>query len=168
MLKPEEATKARAAARLRYESTPATLKEVAKELGLSRRSVERWSSQDGGWKKVSGQHIAGKAQELADRHRLAVEALGRDTSPKRQQQAVQELTEDEATTERAALLVRHRKEWQLPRALMAEAVRERSMDKAKMAKAIAETTSITQKGERLAWGLDAGTEAKVTVVVERE
>jgi hypothetical protein len=168
MLKPEEAAKARTAARLRYESTPATLKEVAKELGLSRRSIERWSSQDGGWKKVSGQHIAGKAQELADRHRLAVEALGRDASPKRQQQAVQELTEDEAAAERAALLVRHRREWQLPRALMAEAVRERSTDKAKMAKVIAETTSITQKGERLAWGLDTDAGTKVQVIIERE
>ena len=147
-----------------YEAGRGTIKQIAAEIGVSSRTVERWSAADG-WKRIQ------TTPELSERaHRVAsrLAEIPEDVKPHEREKAVTAVTEQQAIDERAELLVRHRREWQVSRALLAEAVRERSTDKAKMAKVVAETTSITQKGERLAWGLDTDAGTKVQVIIERE
>lgn len=154
----------RATAKTLYEAGRGTIKQIAAEIGVSSRTVERWSAADG-WVRVT------TTPELSERaHRVAsrLAEIPEDAKPEERGRAVEAITEQQVVDERAELLVRHRREWQVSRVLLAEAVRERSTDKAKMAKVVAETTSITQKGERLAWGLDTDTGTKVQVVIERE
>lgn len=154
----------RATAKALYESGRKTVKQIAAEISTSSRTVERWARADG-WKRV--QH----SPELSERaHRLASQLaqITEDAKPEERQQAVEAVTEQQAIDERAALLARHRKEWHYPRALLAEAIKGRDTEKAKLAKAAAETTKIIQSAERLAWGMDSGDEPKVTVVIERE
>lgn len=154
----------RATAKALYESGRKTVKQIAVEIGTSSRTVERWARADS-WKRVQN------TPELSERaHRVAsrLAQIPEDAQPEERQQAVEAVTEQQAIDERAALLVRHRREWQVSRALLAEAVRERSNDKAKMAKVVAETTAITQRGERQAWGLDTDAGTKIQVVIERE
>ncbi|EPD5623964.1 terminase gpP N-terminus-related DNA-binding protein [Klebsiella pneumoniae] len=154
----------RATAKTLYESGRMTIKQVAEEIGMSSRTVERWSAADG-WQRIK------TTPELSERaHRVAsrLAEIPEDAKPEERAKSVEAVTEQQAVDERAELLVRHRREWQVTRALLAEAVRERSNDKAKMAKVVAETTAITQKGERLAWGLDTEAGTKVQVIIERE
>lgn len=153
----------RATAKTLYEAGRETIKQIAAEIGVSRRTVERWSALDG-WERVKN------TQEQSERaHRIAsrLSEIPENAKLEEREKIIKEITEQQAIDERADLLVRHRREWQLSRVLMAEAVRDRSTDKAKMAKVIAETTSITQKGERLAWGLDTDACSKVQVIIER-
>ncbi len=153
----------RSTAKTLYEAGRGTIKQIAAEIGVSRRTIERWSALDG-WERVNN------TQELSERaHRIAsrLSEIPENANLEDREKVIKEVTEQQAIDERADLLVRHRREWQLSRVLMAEAVRERSTDKAKMAKVIAETTSITQKGERLAWGLDTDACSKVQVIIER-
>lgn len=154
----------RATAKTLYESGRMTIKQVAEEIGMSSRTVERWSAADG-WQRIK------TTPELSERaHRVAsrLAEIPEDAKPEERQQAIEAVTEQQAIDERAALLARHRKEWHYPRALLAEAIKGRDTEKAKIAKAAAETTKIIQSGERLAWGMDSGDEPKVTVVIERE
>ena len=53
--------------------------------------------------------------------------------------------------------------------LVAEAVRSRDLNAAKLADTVCRTIANKQKGERVSWGLEAGEgDQKITVVVERE
>lgn len=158
----------RDAARSLYEGSKMPIKQVAAEIGVSSRTVERWSSADG-WARMSGSpHISQRARAVADRQRIALADLAEGASQEQKHQALAIATEEVAVDERAALLVRHRREWNVPRALLAEAIKSRDFEKAKLAKISAETTKITQDGERRAWGLDADTGTKVQVIIERD
>lgn len=82
------------------------------------------------------------------------------------------ISEDAAVGLRAALLERHRSEWQMARQLAYEAVKGRDFDKAKLAKITTETIRNIQDGERKAWGLDitepaAPGSTNTVVVIER-
>lgn len=156
--------RARDTARALYESGRMTIRQVAAEIGVSSRTVERWSATDG-WARVKN------TPELSERaHRVAsrLAEIPEDAKPEERRKVVDAVTEQQAVDERAALLVRHRREWQYPRALLVEAIKGRDTEKAKIAKAAAETTRIIQSGERLAWGLDTDAGTKVQVVIERE
>lgn len=59
-------------------------------------------------------------------------------------------TEDE-------LRARHRQEWLDIHDILQEAIAQADVDKAKLAKLLAETLKIRQEGERRAWGIDAKT-----------
>ncbi len=48
----------REVARTLYESTPLSLAEVAREVGLGERTLKRYSSQDGGWRKQASPGIS--------------------------------------------------------------------------------------------------------------
>ena len=153
----------RATAKTLYVAGRETIKQIAAEIGVSRRTVERWSAVDG-WERIKSTH---KLSERAHRIASKLSEIPENSKQEEREKALKAVTEQLAVDERADVLVRHRREWQVSRVLMSEAVRERSTEKAKMAKMIAETTSIMQKGERLAWGLDTDVNTRVQVIIER-
>lgn len=60
---------------------------------------------------------------------------------------------DRAADAKAAVIQRHKAEWDKHQALIDDALSEGSFDKAKLAKITAETIKIRQEGERKAWGI---------------
>lgn len=81
--------------------------------------------------------------------------------------------QEQAVATRAEVISRHRGEWRAVRGLLGEAVRARDFNKGKLAKVVADALTLTQNGERKAWGLDMAEPppaggATVRVVVERE
>lgn len=167
--KKQEPVDVRAAARLMYETTPLTLDEVAKEVGLSARTVKRYSKADGGWRKMVSPGLSRRAHEAADKVAEAVGELPHDATPERKAEALAATAESVAIDERARLLAKHRKEWSIVDALVVAAVRSRDLNDAKVADTLCRTIGNKQKGERVSWGLEAGEgDQKVTVVIERE
>lgn len=165
---PDSAT-TRAAARLLYEKTPdATYESVAVEFGVTSRTLKRWASADGGWRKLDGPIITAKAHEAADRITVAVEQAGPDASEEAKQAAVDAVRIEAAVDERAAVLARHRTEWVAVRALAVEAVRGRDSSKARLAVDVGKAIDLCQRGERRAWGLDdSNPMAGAVVVIDR-
>lgn len=158
----------RAAARELYESTPATFDQVGEDVGVSGRTIKRWSAADGGWSKLTGPQITARAQAVADKIRTAVTDLGPQAGEEERKAVTAELRTESAVDQRAAILARHRSEWGIVRGLVAEAVRNRDAAKAKMAVDVGRALDLAQRGEARAWGLDAGEgQGGVTVVIER-
>lgn len=167
--KKQEPADVRAASRLMYETTPLTIAEVAKEFGVSDRTIKRYAKADGGWRKVVTPGLSKRAHEAADKVSEAVESLPADASPERKAEVMAATAESVATDERARLLAKHRKEWSIVDALVIAAVRSRDLNDAKVADTLCRTIGNKQKGERVSWGLEAGEgDQKVTVVIERE
>lgn len=81
-----------------------------------------------------------------------------------------EIAAEFAAKARADLQERHQKEWDAPRALAYQAMREKNFELAKIAKISTESLTNIQNGERKAWGLDKGNgnETNIRVVIERE
>lgn len=163
----------RAAARALYEGDPdITKRQVATEMGLSLTRVETWSKGSKGepkWVKRTD-NMSERAQAAADKYKTKLTDLGPEITTEQQQQVMAESAEETAVEMRAKVLERHRKEWNIPRALVNEAVQARNFDKAKLAKITSETLKLVQDGERKAWGIDSGPDGstKVQVVIERE
>ncbi|WP_337235739.1 hypothetical protein [Escherichia coli] len=159
----------RAAARLMYETTPLTLAEVAREVGLGERTVKRYSVADGGWRKLAAPGLSKRAHEAADKVAASVENLSPDATIEHKREALAATAENVAIDERAQLLAKHRRQWGIVDGLVAEAVRSRDLNAAKLADTICRTIGNKQAGERKAWGLEAGEgDQKITVVIERE
>ncbi|MBQ9407004.1 MAG: hypothetical protein IJU37_09775 [Desulfovibrio sp.] len=57
--------------------------------------------------------------------------------------------------EEQSVLARHKAEWQRHQTLMDEALADYDLEKARLAKVMAETLRIRQEGERKAWGLSS-------------
>jgi len=149
------------AARHLFQSTQKTMLDIANQCGVSLRTVSRWSSQDGGWQRLSGPVIVRRAHEAADEVRVISEELSVDPG------TVAQRTEQAAVDARSEVLLRHRREWGVVRGLLAEAIKARDFERAKLAKITAETLAIVQANESRAWGLDqhANFEDCATVVV---
>lgn len=164
-----EPTDIRATCRLMYETTPLTLAEVARETGLSARTIKRYQAADGGWRKLVSPGLSKRAHEAADKVADAVENLPVDAAIERRNEAMASTIENVAIDERAQLLVKHRRQWVIVDGLVAEAVRSRDLQAAKLAETVCRTITGKQAGERKAWGLEANEgEQKVVVVIERE
>lgn len=159
----------RDAARHLYETTPATFDQVGEDVGVSGRTVKRWSAANGGWSKLSGPEITARAQAVADRIQTAVTDRGPQAGEDERQEVVAQIRTNAAVDQRAAILARHRSEWGIVRGLVAEAVRGRDAAKAKMAVDVGRALDLAQRGEARAWGLDSGenNQGAVTVVIER-
>ncbi len=158
----------RDAARVLYESRPdLTFEQVAKETGVSRRTIMRWSAVDGGWKKAGGPIISARAHEAADRIAKAVEHAGPDAGEAAKQAATDAARIEASVDERAQVLVKHRSEWGIVRGLVAEAVRSRDGAKARLAVDVGRALKFAQDGERKAWGLDVEAQSNAIVVIER-
>lgn len=158
----------REAARLLYESTPLSLAEVGREVGLGERTLKRYSGQDGGWRKQVGPVITKRAHEAADRVAVASASLASDAPVTELQSVMATAREEAAVDERAELIARHRQQWRVIDGLVAEAVRSRDLQAAKLAETVCRTIAGKQVGERRAWGLDLPEQqGAVTVVIER-
>ncbi|MCP6775021.1 hypothetical protein NL772_25970 [Klebsiella pneumoniae] len=165
----KEPVDVRAACRLMYETTPLTIDEVAKEVGLSSRTVKRYSTADGGWRKLAAPGLSKRAHEAADKVAASVENLSPDATIERKREALAATAENVAIDERAQLLAKHRRQWGIVDGLVAEAVRSRDLNAAKLADTVCRTIGNKQAGERKAWGLEAGEgDQKVHVIIERE
>lgn len=164
---PDAAT-TREAARQMYETTPATLVEVAAEFCVAYRTIARWSAADGGGSKLNGPEITDRAQAVADKIQTAVTDIGQQAGEDERQAVVARLREDAAVDQRAAVLARHRSEWNVVRGLVAEAVKGRDQAKAKLALDVGRALDLAQRGECRAWGIDPGdVQGGVTVIIER-
>jgi len=160
----------RDAARELYETTPATLVEVAAEFGVSDRTIKRWSAADGGWAKLSGTEITARAQAVADRIKASVSDIGPQAGKEERQAVTAALRTESAIDQRATILAKHRQEWNVVRGLVAEAVRSRDAAAARLALDVGRGLDLVQRGEVRAWGLLDASENKqnaVTVVIER-
>lgn len=164
-----------AAAKALWEGDPQISKrQVAEEMGIPYSMIDKWSKggKDGTgikWAKRTD-NMSERAQAAADKYKGRLSELGQEITTEQQQQAMAEAAEETAVELRAKVLERHRREWNVPRALVNEAVKARDFNKAKLAKITSETLKIVQDGERKAWGIDSGPDGqtKVQVVIERE
>jgi len=167
--KRKEPADIRAACRLMYETTPLTLAEVAKEIGLSARTVKRYSTADGGWRKMVSPGLSRLAHEAADKVSETVGSLPENATPEHKAEALAATAETVAVDERAQLLAKHRRQWGIVDGLVAEAVRSRDLNAAKLADTVCRTIGNKQAGERKSWGLDISDgDQKVHVIIERE
>lgn len=67
-----------------------------------------------------------------------------------------------AQEEKAAVIYRHRKEWEEHNEIMQHAIAMRDAEEAKFAKLTAEILKIRQEGERKAWGIADKEDTEVT------
>ena len=162
----------KAAARALWEGDPLISKrQVAEEMNIPYATIDRWSKGDEGrgevWAK-STTDMSQRAHAAADTYRGKLSELGPEITTEQQRQAMKEAAEETAVELRAKVLERHRKEWNVPRGLVSEAVASRDFNKAKLAKITSETLKIIQDAERKAWGVDSGPDSKIQVVIERD
>lgn len=132
---------------------------AAEKLGFgapTRAAVHKRSKAEGWVRRGSMAGIVDAAHRKADR---MVQSDGRsEPDPLGEKLAYEARQESE--DKRAEVLARHRAEWQDVITLRQEAIdlreesRSESMDRAKLAKTVAEVTKLHQDGERRAWGLD--------------
>ena len=148
-----------------------THRKVGDELGIPWKTIERWSKTEK-WQKVAANNFADRAEKIADTYVGNLEKYGPEITTEQRNQAVAETTDKIAADLRADVVDRHRREWQAPRQISYEAIKERNFEKAKLAKITAETLMLIQNGERRAWGMDKtdkpGEGENTIVVVERE
>ncbi len=165
---PEE----KAAARALYEMNPKiSLMQVARDTGIPAETIKSWAAGERGnggkWVKIA-EGVTEEAHLLANKHKTTLRELGPSLSLHDNTEEAERKTSELAAVEaRANIITRHRTEWNAPRQLAYEAVKNRDMDKAKLAKIAAETLKIVQEGERKAWGLDVNGDNKITVTIER-
>ena len=150
-------------ARLAYTTTPAQFDEIAESLGVSTRTVMRWSAADGYWRKIQSPELTQQVEARANG--IAEAKAERDAILADQAREV-------AVDLRVGVIERHRKELQAIRALIMDAIRSRDLQAARFAKTTAQTLEILQRSERRAWGLDAGevdevNHTPVTIIIER-
>ena len=159
----------KAAATALWEGDPnITKQQVAEEVGVPPRAVERWSHAEG-WAKRQAD-MSERAHAAADNYKGKLSELGPEITTEQQKQAETDAAEETAVQLRAQVLERHRREWNAPRKLSYDAVKAKNFDQMKMAKITAEALTLIQNGERKAWGIDSGPDGnqKVTVVIERD
>jgi len=165
----------RAAARAIFESKPGvTCNEIAHEMGVHEGTLRRWKSDaaKAGHPWRAAKHmppaLSGRAGELANSFKVRATELGPEVSAEQEHAIAEEVAEMNAIQVRAEVLRRHRVEWSAPRKIAYEAMKEESLDKARLAKVMAETITMIQAGETRAYGLDRasrGGDAEGTVVV---
>jgi uncharacterized coiled-coil DUF342 family protein len=128
-----------------------TVSALARQFGCSRGAIQK-HIEAGQWTQ--------NLEPAIERQTMAkVAGIVAGSTPQKRAEAI--------TTEadrRAAVALRHRDEWDEHAKLIHQAIAQRDLELAKMAKITAETIKIRQEAERKAWGLDqtAKTEASST------
>ena len=137
--------------RAEYEAG-ASQSDLSRRYGISRKAIQKHIMAEG-WM----QDISGTVNRLAEA-KVAGVVAGCD--PKKKAEAL-----DRAADAKAAVMRRHKEEWERHQALIDEALAAGDFDKAKLAKITAETLKIRQEGERRAWGIkDSAEEARAADV----
>ena len=127
------------AIRAEYEAG-ASQSALAKKYGLSRKAIQNHIRAEGWVQDVS--EIIQRITEA----KVAGIVAGCDY--KKKAEAL-----DRAADAKAAVVQRHKREWDEHQAMIVEAIEHRDFELAKIAKITAETLRIRQDGERRAWGL---------------
>lgn len=168
---PESDDLVHAQARALWEGSPkATAKSVGEEVGIPRSTILSWMKNQG-WKKIKSAKVSRQAEAAADNYKQELSKLGPEVTTEQVADASAKASEVTAVEMRAAVLDRHRTEWQAPRTLSYEAIKARDFEKAKLAKITAETLMLIQSGERKAWGMDTkdkDPDEPNTIVIERD
>ena len=125
--------------RAEYEAG-ASQSELAKRHGVSRKAIQKHITAEG-W----AQDISGTLDRLTEA-KVAGVVAGCD--PKKKAAAL-----DRAADAKAAVIMRHKEEWEQHQQLIRAAVENGDFDAAKRATITAETIKIRQEGERKAWGI---------------
>lgn len=137
--------------RAEYEAG-ASQSDLSRRYGLSRTAIQKHIRAEG-WM----QDISGTINRLAEAKVAGVVA---GCNPQKKAAAL-----DRAADAKAAVMRRHKEEWERHQALIDEALAAGDFDKAKLAKITAETLKIRQEGERRAWGIkDSAEEARAADV----
>lgn len=113
---------------------------LAKRHGVSRKAIQKHITAEG-W----AQDISGTLDRLTEAKVVGVVA---GCDPKKKAAAL-----DRAADAKAAVIMRHKEEWEQHQQLIRAAVENGNFDAAKLAKITAETIKIRQEGERKAWGI---------------
>lgn len=136
--------------RQQYETDPRlSFADLASQFGISKQAIHKRATAENWARVVSLAELAARAQTKADRlvdGRVDAARLS----------SIRDTGIEEAASRRAAVLDRHRKEADGPRKIAYQALQTGDIEKAKLAKIVAESLKIVQELERKAWGLDAG------------
>lgn len=133
-------------ARYDWETIRAEYEAGASQSDLSRRhKVSRGAIQKHIMAEGWAQDVTGTVNRMAEAKVAGVVA---GCHPKKKAEAL-----SRAADAKAAVMVRHKEEWERHQALIDEALAAGDFDKAKLAKITAETLKIRQEGERRAWGI---------------
>lgn len=179
-------------ARAQWEAEPLmTHAQVGASLGCSKQAVQKKAKADGWQKRISIQQATEQAYEVADAALSLSEAKSEESSAGVLNQAAavvsgvpltqpgrteplsdferHSLAQEAAVKKRAEILERHRLEIKAPRGLIIEALKEKSFDKARTAKAAADALKTLQEAERKAWGFDrdGGSSEKPSLLIVR-
>lgn len=132
--------------RAEYEAG-ASQADLSRRHGVSRKAIQKHITAEG-WT----QDVSGTINRMAE---AKVAGIVAGCDPQKKAEAFAR-----AADAKAAVMVRHKEEWERHQTLIDEALAEGDFDKAKLAKITAETLKIRQEGERKAWGIQdkAGTE----------
>lgn len=134
--------------RQKYETEPRlSFADLASQFGVSKQAIHKRATAEKWERVVSLAELAARAQTKADRlvdGEVDAARLG----------SIRETGVDEAASRRAAVLDRHRKEADGPRKIVYQALQTGDIEKARLAKVVAESLRIVQELERKAWGLD--------------
>ena len=147
--------------RQQYETDPRlSFGDLAEKHGISKQAIHKRATTEKWERVLSLAELNARAQTRADH--LVDGRVDAQTLASTRKAGI-----DEATERRAAVLERHRKEIDGPRKLVYQAIQSGDLEKAKLAKAIAETLRIAQELERKAWGLDAAEGGSSVIVIDR-
>ncbi len=153
--------------RIRYESDKdATPTILAEEFGVAASTISGKVFREG-WRKLEPD-MKGLSKAALEEYRKR-RALLKAPTEDELNTLVDEIAAEFAAEARAELLEKHQKEWDYPRTLAYQAIKDKNFELAKLAKITSETLTNTQNGERKAWGLDKGNgnETNIRVVIER-
>ena len=125
--------------RAEYEAG-ATQSDLSRRHGLSRTAIQKRIKAEG-WM----QDVTASINRLAEAKVAGVVA---GCNPQKKAEAI-----DRAAEQKAAVIRRHKEEWDRHKAIMDAALADGDFDRAKLAKITAETINIRQAGERKAWGI---------------
>jgi transposase-like protein len=125
--------------RAEYEAG-ATMGDLSRRHGVDKSAISRRAKKEG-WL----QDVSSTVNRLTE---AKVNGIVNTVDPKKKVEAL-----SRAADAKAAVILRHKAEWDRHQALINAAVDAGDFDAAKLAKITAETIKIRQEGERKAWGI---------------
>ena len=126
-----------------------TMGELSRKHGVDKAAISRKAKKEA-W-------LADLSEVVNKRAEAKVNGLVNTVDPKKKAEAV-----DRAADAKAAVILRHKEEWEQHQQLIRQAVESGDFDAAKLAKITAETIKIRQEGERKAWGIQDKAETELT------
>ena len=134
--------------RAEYEAG-ASMGELSRKHGADKAAISRRAKKEG-WTPDLTKAVNRRAE-------AKVNGVVNTVDPKKRAEAV-----DSAADRKAAVIMRHRDEWDKQQEISDRAMAAEDFELAKLAKITAETLKIRQEGERKAWGIQDKAETEVS------